>query len=72
MTRWERVAEAIREQVRAGILKPGGYLPSYRALGEQHGVSYGTVRAALLTLRAEGWVEGEPGVGVRVREDHPA
>lgn len=80
MTRWERVAESIREQIRAkegpdlradedGTL----WLLSYRELGapERHNVAYGTVRTALHQLRMEGWVEGEQGVGVRVRADHP-
>lgn len=71
-TRWERVAEAIREQIRSGRLRPGDYIPSYAQLQETHGVSYGTVRDALRTLRMEGWLEeGEQGVGTRVREDHP-
>lgn len=71
MTRWERLAEHIRNQIRAGRLQPGDMLPSYRALGEEHGVSYATVRQALTVLRTEGWIVGEPGVGVRVRTDHP-
>lgn len=72
MTRWERLAEHIRRQIRNGVLRPGELIPSYRELGEIHQVSYGTVRQALAVLRVEGWIEGEPGVGVRVREDHPS
>lgn len=72
MTRWERLAEHIRGQIRSGQLQPGGLLPSYRVLGEEHGVSYATVRQALTVLRMEGWVTGEPGVGVRVRQDPPS
>lgn len=71
MTRWERIAEHIREQIRSGQLRPGDRLPSYAALGEEHGASYGTVRMALAVLRTEGWIAGEPGVGVFVRDDHP-
>jgi DNA-binding GntR family transcriptional regulator len=77
-TRWERVAEAIRDQIRTGkglrVEKDGSrWLPSYAKLGDQHDVSYGTVLAAMRQLRAEGWIhDGEQGVGVRVREDHPA
>lgn len=72
MTRWERLAEDLRQQIRAGELRPGDLIPSYRMLGEQYKISYGTVRQALSVLRVEGWIEGEPGVGVRVRQDHPA
>lgn len=71
MNRWETLAEKLRTQIRSGQLKPGDYLPSYAALQEEHQISYGTVRQALFVLRTEGWVEGEPGVGVRVRADHP-
>lgn len=74
-TRWERVAEALREQIRGGhglVLRSDGlYLPSYSQLQETYEVSYGTIRTALLLLRAQGWIEGEQGVGVRVRPDHP-
>lgn len=80
-TRWERVAEAIRDQIRTGnglrTEKDGSrWLPSYAqlrtVLGEDQKVSYGTVLAAMRQLRTEGWIhEGEQGIGVRVREDHP-
>lgn len=70
--RWQRIADEIRDQIRSGQLTTGDMLPSYRLLGEQHSTSYGTIRMAMAVLRTEGWIEGEPGVGVRVREDHPA
>jgi GntR family transcriptional regulator len=74
MTRWEALADKIREQIRTGQLGAGQLLPSYAELGRtglDQPVSYGTVRMALAVLRAEGWVVGEQGVGVRVRADHP-
>lgn len=70
--RWERVAEDLRHRIRTGQYPAGTYLPSYRLLAEEYTVSVGTIRTALLLLRSEGWVEGEPGVGVRVQADHPA
>lgn len=71
--RWERVAEDLRHRIRTGQYPAGTYLPSYRLLAEEeYQVSVGTIRTALLVLRSEGWVEGEPGIGVRVRADHPA
>jgi GntR family transcriptional regulator len=70
-TRWERLADDLREGIRSGKYPPGELLPSYRLLGEQYDTSYGTVRTALMILRAEGWIVGEQGIGVRVREDHP-
>ena len=65
--KFERVAEAIREQIRSGQLKPGDKLPSTSQLEEMHGVSYGSIRSAMLVLKAEGLVEGRPGEGVYVR-----
>lgn len=78
--KWERVADAIRQQIRDSRdldERPDGrYLPSYPRLlaREWEGVgrvSYGTLRFAIAQLKATGWVEGEPGIGLRVREDHP-
>jgi GntR family transcriptional regulator len=66
ISKWERVAEAIREQIRTGQLKPGDKLPSIAELQELYGVSYGPVRSATLVLKAEGLIYGQPGEGVYV------
>jgi GntR family transcriptional regulator len=65
--KYERVADAIREQIRTGQLKPGDKLPSTTQLQALHGVSYGSIRGAMLVLKAEGLVEGRPGEGVYVK-----
>lgn len=65
--KWERLADAIREQIRTGQLKPGDKLPSITELKAIHGVSYGPVRTAMIVLKAEGLIEGVPGEGVYVR-----
>jgi GntR family transcriptional regulator len=65
--KYEQVASAIREQIRAGKLKPGDQLPTTQGLIETYGVSYGSVRTALLILKAEGLIEGRQGEGVFVR-----
>lgn len=64
--KYERVMESIREQIRTGQLKPGAKLPSIEKLKEQYGVSYGPIRTAMLLLKAEGLVRGQPGEGVYV------
>jgi DNA-binding GntR family transcriptional regulator len=72
MTRWEALAESIREQIRGGRLKPGDRLPSYADLeksGLDYPVSYGTVRMAVNVLKAEGWVTSQQGIGMFVRGD---
>ena len=64
--KYERVASAIREQIRSGQLKPGDSLPTTAQLQEIHQVSYGTLRTALLLLKAEGLIVGHPGERVVV------
>lgn len=68
VAKYERVANAIREQIRSGQLQPGAQLPTIQKLIEQHGVGYGSVRSALLILKAEGLIESRPGEGIYVAE----
>lgn len=65
--KYERVAEAIRTQIRTGELQPGDKLPSISQLTDLYAVSYGSIRSAMLVLKAEGLIEGRPGEGVYVR-----
>ncbi len=67
--KYVRVADAIREQIRAGKLRPGDQLPSITQLQQQFEVSYGSIRGAMLVLKAEGLIEGRPGEGVYVRAE---
>jgi DNA-binding GntR family transcriptional regulator len=77
---WRRVAEEIRQRIREDrdlIVKPykseqRRWLHSYPQLQTLHETSYGTLRTALISLEAEGWITRVPGVGLMVREDHPA
>lgn len=63
-----QVADALREQIREGQIRPGGLLPSVEELRKAWGVSHRTARAAIDQLRAEGLVVSYQGVGTRVRE----
>lgn len=65
--KYERVAAAIRDQITSGRLKPGDKLPSLKQLEIEHDVSYGSIRGAMLVLKAEGLIEGRPGEGVYVK-----
>ncbi|BCJ61046.1 GntR family transcriptional regulator [Micromonospora endophytica] len=69
--KWAQLADHIREQIASGELAPGDKLPSTAQLREQHGVSVGVVRQAILVLQTQGLVEGVHGLGVFVAE-HPA
>ncbi|MFF4735054.1 GntR family transcriptional regulator [Streptomyces sp. NPDC001262] len=65
---YERIADDIRETIRAGQLAPGGRLPSETVLAEQYGRSVPTIREALRLLRDEGLIEKQHGRGNFVRE----
>jgi DNA-binding GntR family transcriptional regulator len=60
-TRYERIAEQIRADVRSGRLLPGSQLPSELALMEASGVSRATVREALRMLEATGEITKHAG-----------
>ena len=61
-----RVAEILREAIRAGEMAPGRRLVELD-LAEQFGVTRAAVRAALLDLTAQGLVERIANRGARVR-----
>ena len=64
--KYVRVADAIRQRIQTGELKPGDRLPSTKQLEAEFGVSYGSIRGAMLVLKAEGLVRGQPGEAVYV------
>ncbi|MGE5625587.1 MAG: PLP-dependent aminotransferase family protein [Bacillota bacterium] len=52
-----RIADALRNAIQAGLVKPGERLPSSRALAAKLGVHRHTAIAAMDELVAEGWLE---------------
>ncbi|MEU4705837.1 winged helix-turn-helix domain-containing protein [Nocardia salmonicida] len=68
---YQRVAEQIKEEIRAGRLRPGVQLPGNRQLADDYSVSLGTAQKALQVLRSEGWVVATPAVGVFVSDEQP-
>jgi len=66
--KYEKLANAIRDKIKSGELKPGDKLPSISQLRDEFQVSYGSVRGAMLVLKAEKLVEGRQGDGVFVRD----
>lgn len=63
-----QLAEAIREQIASGELKPGDQLPTERELTETTGISRVTVRQALGYLTREGLLIAHHGKGTFVAE----
>ncbi|MFI1177100.1 GntR family transcriptional regulator [Streptomyces melanogenes] len=64
---YERIADELRESIRAGQLAPGDQLPTEAKLSERFGRSVPTIREALRLLRDEGLVEKQHGRGNFVR-----
>jgi GntR family transcriptional regulator len=64
---YERIADDLRQRIRAGELGPGDRLPAETTLVEEYGKSLPTLRQALGLLQAEGLVEKVHGRGNFVR-----
>lgn len=62
----ERVAGHLRRLIDEGVLGPGERLPGERQLAEALKVSRVSVRAALQSLKAEGYLEARQGGGTKV------
>lgn len=60
---YRQIASEIRHQIRSGKLKPGDRVPSVRAILRDYQVAMATAQKALATLRAEGYIRPERGVG---------
>ncbi|MFC8078509.1 GntR family transcriptional regulator [Streptomyces sp. NPDC057307] len=69
--KYQRIADALREAIRAGEYAPGARLPGENDLMATHGVARMTARQALGVLRSEGLAESRKGAGVFVRAFRP-
>jgi DNA-binding FadR family transcriptional regulator len=67
--RYERIAERLGEEIRAGSLGAGDRLPSERDLARRLGVGRSSVREAIAALQLRGIVETRPGAGSFVAHD---
>ncbi|MFZ5100101.1 GntR family transcriptional regulator [Enterobacter roggenkampii] len=66
---YRQIADALREKISAGELKPGDPLPTESSLQEAFNVSRVTVRQALKLLTEEQIVESIQGSGTYVKEE---
>ena len=62
----EVIADDLRNNIIAGKIPAGEYIPSQNELVSRYGAALGTVRQAINTLAAEGWVVPQRGKGVLV------
>jgi regulatory GntR family protein len=63
---WRKVADHIAARIAAGELQPGARLPGERDLAAEYGVSLGTARRAVASLRERGLVETLAALGTFV------
>jgi GntR family transcriptional regulator len=66
-----RIADELREHIRAGFYPAGARLPTMATLSATHGVSEIVIRHAISVLRGEGLVETRRGGGTVVRVRPP-
>jgi DNA-binding GntR family transcriptional regulator len=60
---YQQIATEIRTRISSGELQAGDFVPSVRSLMRDYGVAIATAQRALSTLRAEGYIKPERGVG---------
>jgi GntR family transcriptional regulator len=65
-----RIATDITELIQAGKFAVGSFLPTEAELQLQYGVSRHTVREAMKTLHAEGYIQRTSGLGTIVTANH--
>ena len=70
LPKYHRIADAVRGDIRAGLLKAGDRLPAETTIASAHSTSVPTVRQAMSVLRAEGLIESRHGIGTFVRDTH--
>jgi GntR family phosphonate transport system transcriptional regulator len=66
---WRQIEQQVLQQIRSGQLRGGAKLPSGLELARQLRVNRHTVRRALDALEERGAIHGDPGRGLRVREE---
>ncbi|MBQ6997984.1 MAG: GntR family transcriptional regulator [Oscillospiraceae bacterium] len=60
---YAQICDGFRDQICAGILRPGDKLPSVRELATQLTINPNTIQRAYRELEAQGWVSSEAGRG---------
>jgi len=68
LPRWERIAQALRDDIVAGRFPPGSRLPNETQLAERFAVNRHTLRQAVRALMHEGHLRVVQGSGTFVRE----
>ncbi|GGU88127.1 GntR family transcriptional regulator [Streptomyces filipinensis] len=64
---YQSVADAVAEEIRTGVLRPGDRLPPQREFARQHGIANSTATRVYQELARRGLTVGEVGRGTFVR-----
>ena len=64
-----QIIDGFKEQITAGILRPGDKLPSVRELASGLAINPNTIQRAYRQLEMEGWIATVPGKGCFVCSD---
>lgn len=70
--RRQQIHGRLRDDIASGRLPEGAFLPSFRKLAQQYGVSIRPVQQAMEQLEEEGYIERRQGAGTVVRSAAPA
>jgi GntR family transcriptional repressor for pyruvate dehydrogenase complex len=62
----QQAVDNLKEYIMSGAVKVGDKMPTEKELCEQFGVGRGTIREAMCTLQANGFVKMQPGKGAFV------
>jgi DNA-binding LacI/PurR family transcriptional regulator len=63
------VAELLKQRIKSGVYKTGGQLPSLRELAQELNVSLPAAQRAVQRLEAEGILEAQHGVGIKIHKN---
>ena len=64
-----QIIDGLKEQVSAGVLRPGDRLPSVRELASSLAINPNTIQRSYRQLEMEGWIVTVPGKGCFVCSD---
>ena len=66
---YAQIMDGLKEQVSAGVLRPGDKLPSVRELAAGLAINPNTIQRSYRQLEMEGWIVTVPGKGCFVCSD---
>ena len=60
---YTQITDGFRDQILAGILRPGDKMPSVRELATELTINPNTIQRAYRDLESQGWIASVPGKG---------